>query len=169
MVGSIGTSIGVALAGSDVGPVPLELIADTLYCTVTPLSTPVSVNDVCVELVSETSVVQVDPPSMLSSILYPVIGAPPSSSGTFHDRFILPLVGGDDASRFCTLDGSRALCSSSAIKSSSNFRNMSASFSTPVGGSLWNVEDMNKDKSFFFEVTFTPFSLPLLSSESSSL
>src|SRR5574337_1696832 len=66
---------------------PTELIADTLYVYVVLAARLVSENEVPVLAVFEAKTENV-PPLVDLSILYPVIGEPPSSLGAVQDRLI---------------------------------------------------------------------------------
>ena len=71
----------------DAGLVPMEFIADTLYVYVVLAVRLVSENEVAVFAVFETKTENV-PPLVDLSILYPVIGEPPSSFGAVQDKLI---------------------------------------------------------------------------------
>ena len=80
--------IVVADAVFDGELVPTEFIADTLYVYVVFGTSPVSENVVAAEPVFGTIVLQLEPPVVDCSILYPIIDEPPLSAGAVQLRLI---------------------------------------------------------------------------------
>ena len=92
-VGEPGMVAGVAPAAALGDPVPPLVIADTRNPYGVPFVSPEMTRNVVGEPVSATTTVQVVPPSVDCSILYPVIDAPPVEEGAVHESATRALPG----------------------------------------------------------------------------